>query len=226
MMRNLTLKTVERYVPLHSFKCQIRRRLLGSRPALPLASILALDLVLQLKGWAFSFQRAMKPWMRWSRARQFSKSEMARALRWRMLNHCSTWFIHEQCTGGKCSWKRGCSASQALATMLLCTRRLSSTRWTNVSSGASEWSMTSKNETNPSARLRAAFQPMTLPVRYRRPQTGSEHRPECTPVRPGLASSVLLAASPASVCEVEGSSSHRHRGRPRSVQVCECRGRK
>ena len=30
-----------------------------------------------------------------------SKSAMRKRLRWKILNHCSTWFIHEQWTGVK-----------------------------------------------------------------------------------------------------------------------------
>ncbi|AUB43529.1 IS4 transposase (plasmid) [Nostoc flagelliforme CCNUN1] len=29
-----------------------------------------------------------------------AKSAIFKRLRWRILNHCSTWFIHEQWTGG------------------------------------------------------------------------------------------------------------------------------
>ena len=60
----------------------------------------ATDFVVQLNGCAVSFHSSMKAI---SRSASFSlpgKSTILSRFLLRMLNHCSTWFIHEQWTGG------------------------------------------------------------------------------------------------------------------------------
>ena len=60
----------------------------------------ATDLVVHLNGWATRFHSAMNACSRSANAALSAKSAIRSRFRCRMLNHCSTWFIHEQCTGG------------------------------------------------------------------------------------------------------------------------------
>src|SRR5829696_2778557 len=94
-----------------------------------------------------------------------AKSAIRRRLRCRMLNHCSTWFIHEQCTGGWWKTKRGCSASHACTCLPLCIRRLSSTTWTVLTFAGTSRSSCSRNAMNSACRFREAVIPYTRPVR-------------------------------------------------------------
>src|SRR3972149_5204521 len=70
-----------------------------------------------------------------SRSARSGKLATASRLRRMIENHCSTWFIHEQWTGVKCIWKRGCRASHARTSLPLCVITLSQTRWMAVMCG-------------------------------------------------------------------------------------------
>src|SRR5580658_1977131 len=67
-----------------------------------LAMILSKDRAVQRKGCAWAFHSWMKARTRSSRVSRSAKLGAVMRLRCRMENHCSTWFIHEQCTGVKC----------------------------------------------------------------------------------------------------------------------------
>src|SRR6202167_4682321 len=67
-----------------------------------LAMILSKDRAVQRKGCAWAFHSWMKARTRSSRVSRSAKLGAVMRLRCRTENHCSTWFIHEQCTGVKC----------------------------------------------------------------------------------------------------------------------------
>src|SRR5579883_228725 len=125
----------------------------------------ATGFLVQLNGCACSFHCAMNCCSFSANSAFEAKSTMASRLRCRMLNHCSTWFIHEQCTGGWWNTKRGCLASHACTFLPLCIRRLSSTTWISVISAGMSRSNCSKKAMNSSCRFRSAVMPYTCPVR-------------------------------------------------------------
>jgi len=65
-----------------------------------LAMTFATDFVVQLNGCAVSFHSSMKAASRSASFSLLGKSTILSRFLLRMLNHCSTWFIHEQWTGG------------------------------------------------------------------------------------------------------------------------------
>src|SRR5271166_3689141 len=65
-----------------------------------LAITFATDFVVQLNGCAVSFHSSMKAISRSASFSLLGKSTILSRFLLRMLNHCSTWFIHEQWTGG------------------------------------------------------------------------------------------------------------------------------
>src|SRR5271166_6871541 len=65
-----------------------------------LAITFATDFVVQLNGCAVSFHSLMKAISRSASFSLLGKSTILSRFLLRMLNHCSTWFIHEQWTGG------------------------------------------------------------------------------------------------------------------------------
>src|SRR5262245_18092457 len=125
----------------------------------------ATDFVVHWNGCACSFHGAMNNWSCSANSAFEAKSTMTQRFRCRMLNHCSTWFIHEQCTGGWWKTNRGCCASHACTFLPLCIRRLSSTTWTTVTAAGISRSSIAKKALNSSWRFRSAVSPYTFPVR-------------------------------------------------------------
>src|SRR5437870_4101845 len=66
-----------------------------------LAITFATDLVDHRNGWACSFHSATNAIKRSARCFLSAKSAICNRFRCKIENHCSTWFIQEQCTGGK-----------------------------------------------------------------------------------------------------------------------------
>jgi hypothetical protein len=66
-----------------------------------LARVFSKDFCVQLKGAASWFHSTMKARILDSRSGRSAKLGIFSRLRCRIENHCSTWFIHEQCTGVK-----------------------------------------------------------------------------------------------------------------------------
>jgi hypothetical protein len=64
------------------------------------AMTFATDFLVQLKGCAVSFHSAMKASSRSASFSLLGKSTILSRFRLAMPNHCSTWFIQEQWTGG------------------------------------------------------------------------------------------------------------------------------
>src|SRR5512147_889900 len=60
------------------------------------AMTLATDFEVQWNGWATSFHSLMKATSRSASRSLSAKSAIRNRFRFRMPNHCSTWFIHEQ----------------------------------------------------------------------------------------------------------------------------------
>lgn len=112
------------------------------------AIILATDFEDQLKGWACIFDSVTKAINRSARWSKLEKSLIRSRLRCRMLNRCSTWFIHKQCTGVKEQTKRGWASSQAWTCFPLCIFRLSSIRYARVVAGWSSCSNWERNAMN------------------------------------------------------------------------------
>src|SRR3954447_6043676 len=129
----------------------------------------------------------MNAFSRSARCSLLGKSTIRSRFRLRMPNHCSTWFIHEQCTGGWWNTNRGCCASHACTGLPLCIRRLSSTTWMTVTSGPNCRSSSSRKAVNSSCRLRSAVSPYTLPVRVSKAANrfNAPHRPYACSTRTG-----------------------------------------
>src|SRR5207237_7645874 len=85
--------------------------------------------LVHLKGRAVAFQVLIQS----SRAVVSSSSEQntprSRQRRCSSANHRSTWLIHDEYVGVKCSWTRGWASSHRCTTGALCADRLSQITW-------------------------------------------------------------------------------------------------
>lgn len=71
--------------------------------------ILVTDLLVQLKGCARIFHRAINYCNAAHKAERLANWTLRSRFPWRMLNHCSIWLSYEQCAGGKWQTKRACA---------------------------------------------------------------------------------------------------------------------
>src|SRR6266568_6278590 len=81
--------------------------------------------LVHLKGRALSFQSLIHSWSALVSSSREQKTPRSRQRRCNSASHRSTWLIHEEYVGVKCSTKRGWAASQRCTTGALWVERLS-----------------------------------------------------------------------------------------------------